>query len=343
MKLNPIKYENGVLIVLDQTKLPHTTSFNAYRDYESIAQAIEKMEVRGAPLIGITAAYGVLIGAIYFDGSKDQFKPYMLKVIKRLENTRPTAVNLHWALQRMKVRISSDPVSTVLRLEEEAENIYQEDCAINKAIGNHLLPLIQPNGAYLTHCNPGALATSEYGTATAPFYLAHEQGIPFKVYSDETRPRLQGALTAYELSKAGIDVTTVIDSTAATLLSQGVIRAVFVGCDRVARNGDVVNKIGTLPLAIVANYYNVPVYVAAPTPTFDLSVRCGDEVPIETRNKSEVTQIQDIPIAVSEIDVFNPAFDITPNHLIKGLATEYGIIEANEQSITQLFKEKRLL
>lgn len=339
MTLQSIQYKDGVLTLLDQTKLPHEISYITYTDYEAVASAIETMVVRGAPAIGITAAYGVVIGAKQYAGTED-FTGYMHNVITRLSNTRPTAINLRWALNRMAKVITNDVTQTIDTLEKLANTIYEEDKFINEQIGQHTLPLITPNATFITHCNPGSLATSTLGTATAGFYLAHAQDIPFKVYSDETRPRFQGALTAFELSNAGIDVTTITDSTAATILQQHDVTAVIVGCDRVALNGDVVNKIGTLPLAIAAKFYNVPFYVAAPTPTFDLTVKSGNAIPIEERHAREVTHVQDVKVA-ADVPIYNPAFDITPHELITGLITEHGIVEANEDAITTLFEEKK--
>lgn len=337
MTLKAIEFKDKKLRLLDQTKLPLETAYRTYDDYEQIAEAIEEMIVRGAPAIGITAAYGVVIGAYQY--TTGDFKSHMHKVIGRLENTRPTAVNLTFALNRMKEHISDDVDEAIKQLEREADLIFQEDLEINKAIGKHFFPFITDDAVIITHCNPGALATSDYGTATAPLYLAHEQGVRFKVYSDETRPRFQGALTAYELASAGIDVTTIIDSAAATIMQQENVTAVIVGCDRVARNGDVVNKIGTLPLAITAKYFDVPFYVAAPTPSFDITVQSGQDIPIEERNRVEVTHFKQQQITYNDINIYNPAFDITPAHLITGLVTEKGIIKAEEQAIEQLFKQ----
>ncbi|RAI79216.1 S-methyl-5-thioribose-1-phosphate isomerase [Macrococcoides caseolyticum subsp. hominis] len=338
MKTNNITYDNGQLTLLDQTQLPQKTAYVTVTTYEETAQAIEQMIIRGAPLIGITAAYGVVLGARQY--TFGDFYTYMHQVLSRLEHTRPTAINLKWALNRMENVITSDAQETIRLLEREAAAIYEEDIAINRRIGEALLPLIKEGTSFITHCNPGALATSAYGTATAPFYLAHEANINFKVYSDETRPRLQGTLTAYELQNAGIDVTTITDSTAATLLSSGKIKAVIVGCDRVTANGDVINKIGTLPLAICAQYYNVPFYVAAPTPTFDSTILDSAKVPIEEREDTEVTHIQDYALTIQDIQVYNPAFDITPAKLITGLATEHGLIKADRKSIKQIVNLK---
>ncbi|TDM00868.1 S-methyl-5-thioribose-1-phosphate isomerase [Macrococcus carouselicus] len=336
--MKAVEYKEGYLTLLDQTELPHQTSYKTVNTVEEVAQAIEQMVVRGAPAIGITAAYGAAIGAREFKGG--HFSTHMERVINRLKNTRPTAVNLHWALKRVSHLITDNQSETIQRLEDEAHLIDQEDTTINLAIGQSLQHLVQDGTSFLIHCNPGMLATSAYGTATAPFYLAHEQNISFKVYSDETRPRLQGALTAYELAQAGIDVTIITDSTAATLMQQGEITAIFVGCDRVAANGDVVNKIGTLPLAIAAHYYHVPFYVAAPTPTFDLEVASGEGIPIEERNPYEVTHIHDKAITVEGSAVYNPAFDVTPHELITALATEHGLVDATEEAIKKLFGEE---
>ncbi|WP_414047297.1 S-methyl-5-thioribose-1-phosphate isomerase [Macrococcus equi] len=337
MTLQSIHYKDGVLTLLDQTQLPQNIQYIDFTEYDAVAAAIENMIVRGAPAIGITAAYGVVLGAYNYN-EKDNFLQYMQLVIERLASTRPTAINLLWALNRMEKAITNDVSQSIKNLEQLAQTIFEEDKRINEQIGHHTLPLIQPGSIFITHCNPGSLATSILGTATAGFYLAHEKDISFKVYSDETRPRFQGALTAFELSQAGIDVTTITDSTAATILQQQQVTAVIVGCDRIALNGDVVNKIGTLPLAIAAKFYNVPFYVAAPTPTFDLNVHSGDAIPIEERNQKEVTHVADHQIAAN-VQVYNPAFDITPNNLITGLITEHGIIEANKDAITKLFEE----
>lgn len=334
--MKAISYKEGRLTLLDQTALPHQTVYRTYTEHEKIARAIEDMVVRGAPAIGITAAYGVAVGAREYQ--RGSFREHMMRVIERLQHTRPTAVNLHWALRRVHAVITEHPAETIQALEEEAAQIFQEDQAINLAIGQHLKRLVTDSSAFLIHCNPGRLATSDYGTATAPFYLAHEEGTQFKVYSGETRPRLQGALTAYELSQAGIDVTIITDSTAATLMQQGKITAVFVGCDRVAANGDVVNKIGTLPLAIAAHYFNVPFYVAAPTPTFDLSIEDGGAIPIEERHATEVTHLRDQAVTI-EGAVYNPAFDITPAALITAIVTEQGAIEPTYEAIQNLFSK----
>ncbi|KAA1037627.1 S-methyl-5-thioribose-1-phosphate isomerase [Macrococcus equipercicus] len=341
MNINALSYNDGVLTLLDQTKLPHATVYRDYTDYETIARAIEEMIVRGAPAIGMTAAYGAVIGARQFTGDA-HFTDYMENVIDRLWHTRPTAVNLMWALNRLKPLVRDNPAETIQRLEQAAHDIFKEDAEINRRIGEHLLEVLHDGVTLLTHCNPGALATAAYGTATAPMYLAHERGWNIKVYSDETRPRLQGALTAYELSQAGIDVTTITDSTAATLMQQGKIDAVIVGCDRIAANGDTVNKIGTMPLAICANYYNVPFYVAAPTPSFDISLADGSRIPIEERQSVEVTTLNEQALSIPDVPVYNPAFDITPHKLITGIATEHGIIKANKEAIIQLFEKKEI-
>ncbi|ULG71803.1 S-methyl-5-thioribose-1-phosphate isomerase [Macrococcus brunensis] len=334
--MKAISYKDGKLTLLDQTQLPHQTTHITYTEHEKIARAIEDMVVRGAPAIGITAAYGVAVGAREYQ--RGSFKEHMTRVIERLQHTRPTAVNLHWALKRVHAVVTDHPAETIQALEQEAERIFEEDQAINLAIGQHLKRLVTESSAFLIHCNPGRLATSDYGTATAPFYLAHAEGVKFKVYSDETRPRLQGALTAYELSEAGIDVTVITDSTAATLMQQGKITAVFVGCDRVAANGDVVNKIGTLPLAIAAHYFKVPFYVAAPTPTFDLTIEDGSHIPIEERHATEVTHIREQLVTI-EGTVYNPAFDVTPAALITGIVTEHGEIEPTYEAIKNLFSK----
>ena len=275
----PIQWKDDCLILLDQTLLPGEVQFEEFRTAEGVWAAIRTMKVRGAPAIGIAAAYGLYLGIM--DAPEDSFDSFYKEIqekAKYLATARPTAVNLSWALDRMKNTALADqnlPISNIKRrLIEEAIKIHQEDGEINRKIGENLLTLLEDGMGILTHCNAGALATSKYGTATAPMYLAKEMGWNLKVYADETRPRLQGAsLTVFELQQAGIDVTLIADNMAAVVMSQGKIDAVIVGCDRVAANGDTANKIGTLGVSILASHFGIPFYVAAPSPTIDLKTK----------------------------------------------------------------------
>ena len=311
----PIRWQDGKLVLLDQRRLPDAVVFEEQGDVASVVRAIREMRVRGAPAIGIAAAYGMVVaertGACLADSAA------------QLRQARPTAVNLAWALDRML-----DAHAEGRELLVEAQAIHAEDAAMCTAIGRHGAPLIHPGTNVLTHCNAGALAVSTLGTATAPMYVAHEAGVTFHVYVDETRPVLQGArLTAWELGQAGIDHTLVCDNAAAHLMAEGQVDLVVVGTDRVTANGDVVNKIGTRSLAIVARYHDVPFYVACPSSTFDPHTCTGADVPIEERPAGEVTA--HIP-AVSDVRVRNPAFDVTPADLVTGYITEHGIEESSD-------------
>lgn len=321
--LNPIEWKNDTLVLLDQTKLPNDIVYEAFTTVEGVWDAIVTMKVRGAPAIGVAAAYGVYLGVRDVTTNMEE---EVQKHADYLATSRPTAVNLFWALDRMKA-VKSDSLKEALL--EEAKAIHKEDAAINRAIGENLLTLLNDGMGILTHCNAGSLATSKYGTATAPMYLAKEKGWDFKVYADETRPRLQGStLTALELSRAGIDVTVITDSMAGMVMSQGKIQAVIVGCDRVASNGDTANKIGTLGVSILAKHYGIPFYIAAPTPTIDLQTPTGDEIPIEERDKSEVIEGFGKLTAPADVNVYNPAFDVTPAEHITAIVTEKGIVRA---------------
>lgn len=321
--LNPIEWKNDALVLLDQTKLPNDIVYEEFTTVEGVWDAIVTMKVRGAPAIGVAAAYGVYLGVRDVTSNIEE---EVQKHADYLATSRPTAVNLFWALDRMKA-VKSDSLKEALL--EEAKAIHKEDEAINRAIGENLLTVLNDGMGILTHCNAGSLATSKYGTATAPMYLAKEKGWDFKVYADETRPRLQGStLTALELSRAGIDVTVITDSMAGMVMSQGKIQAVIVGCDRVAANGDTANKIGTLGVSILAKHYGIPFYVAAPTPTIDLQTPTGNEIPIEERDKSEVIEGFGKLTAPAHVNVYNPAFDVTPAEHITAIVTEKGIVRA---------------
>lgn len=344
--INSIEWKDGKLILLDQTLLPNEIIFEEFETAESVWDAIRVMKVRGAPAIGVAAAYGVYLGVKEaLESSFEDFYTILKEKSDYLATSRPTAVNLFWALERMenKAKINQDkPVAEIKKLLlEEAIMIHQEDEEINRNIGENLLTLLKDGMGLLTHCNAGALATTKYGTATAPMYLGKERGYDFKVYSDETRPRLQGStLTAFELQQAGIDVTVITDNMAAVVMSQGKIDAVIVGCDRVAANGDTANKIGTLGVSILAKHYNIPFYVAAPTPTIDLRTKTGEDIPIEERDPIEITHRFGVATAPEGVKTYNPAFDVTAHQHITAIVTEKGIVYAPfEENLKKLFEE----
>ena len=318
MKVPPaILWEGGQLRLLDQRRLPSAVEHLLIEDIAAAVQAIATLAVRGAPAIGIAAAYALAVAARR-DGEAG-LQSVLQDGGDALVAARPTAVNLRWAVERMRRRGAAEP--SVEALIDEAEAIHREDAAACRAIGEHGRGLIQAGSNVLTHCNAGALAVSELGTATAPLYLNHQDGVPFHVYVDETRPLFQGArLTAWELASAGIDLTLICDSAAASLMAAGKIDLVIVGADRVAANGDVVNKIGTLNLAVLAKHFDVPFYVACPLSTFDPNAANGDEVAIEERAEREIRQAH-----AAAVPAFNPAFDATPAALVTAIITERGI------------------
>jgi methylthioribose-1-phosphate isomerase len=324
-----VVWRSGRLELLDQRGLPHEVVYLPIDGFDAAFDAIRTLAVRGAPAIGIAAAYALVVcmerqpepGEPAGD-SPDAFRARLAALAARLDRARPTAVNLAWATARIRRRAEREPSQSGIRAEAEA--IHAEDRAICRAIGEHGRALIQAGTSVLTHCNAGALAVSELGTATAPLYLAHADGVPFRVFADETRPLLQGArLTAWELATAGIDVTLICDNMAATLMSRREIDLVLVGTDRVTRNGDVVNKIGTLNLAVLCRYFGVPFYVACPSSTWDPATATGRDVPIEERDPAEV-----LGSAAARVNVRNPAFDVTPADLVTGIVTERGIARA---------------
>ncbi|WP_270180282.1 S-methyl-5-thioribose-1-phosphate isomerase [Alkalihalobacillus sp. CinArs1] len=333
-QLISIEWRDDELILLDQTLLPNEVVYESFSTADGVWDAIQVMKVRGAPAIGVAAAYGLYLGIK--DAPEESFEDFVQVVRDQsafLATSRPTAVNLFWALERMEAVVGDNNGLPVAELKErilkEAKAIHREDEEINRKIGEHAITLFEDKMGVLTHCNAGALATTKYGTATSPMYLAKEKGWDLKIYSDETRPRLQGSmLTALELERAGIDVTVITDNMAAVVMSQGKIDAVIVGCDRVAANGDVANKIGTLGVSILANYYNIPFYVAAPTPTIDLKTPTGKEIPIEERDSHEVINRFGQFSAPEGVNVYNPAFDVTPNENVTAIITEKGIIRA---------------
>jgi methylthioribose-1-phosphate isomerase len=344
-QLIPIQWKDDALVLLDQTTLPNEVRYDSYKTIESVWDAIVTMKVRGAPAIGVSAAYGLYLGVV--DAPEDSFETffsYLKEKSDYLATSRPTAVNLFWALERMEEKVKSQSAIPVAEIKEallqEAIAIHKEDEEINRMIGENLLTLLSDGMGILTHCNAGALATTKYGTATSPMYLAKEKGWDIKVFADETRPRLQGStLTALELQRAGIDVTVITDNMAAMVMSQGKVQAVIVGCDRVAANGDVANKIGTMGVAILAKNFGIPFYVAAPTPTIDLRTPTGKEIPIEEREEEEVTNRFGVYTAPKGVKVYNPAFDVTPNEFVTAIVTEKGIVEAPyEENLQKLFK-----
>lgn len=335
--IQPIQWKNDQLVLIDQTLLPNDVVYESFDTIEGVWDAIQVMKVRGAPAIGVAAAYGLYLGARIIEAIN--FKDFYHELenqAKYLASSRPTAVNLFWAIDRIKQTAVENQHLSVQQIKDsllqEAILIHQEDESINRAIGENLLTLLQDGMGILTHCNAGALATTKYGTATSPMYLAHEKGWNLKIFADETRPRLQGAmLTAFELQQAGMDVTLITDNMAAMVMSQKKIDAVIVGCDRVAANGDTANKIGTLGVSILAKNYGIPFYVAAPTPTIDLNTPTGAEIPIEEREAEEVTARFGIPTAPAQVKVYNPAFDVTPHENITAIVTEKGIVTPSYQ------------
>lgn len=324
--------ETKELVIIDQTKLPGNIEIIRLSEAKDIWDAIYLLKVRGAPAIGVAAAMGLYILATKIKADNyDEFYKEFTKQKDYLNSARPTAVNLSWALKRMDrlcQSMETESIENILKaLENEAILIKEEDIAVCKAIGENGLSLVKPGDGILTHCNAGQLATCKYGTATAPIYLGQERGYNFKVFADETRPLLQGArLTAFELHSAGVDVTLICDNMSATVMKQGKVNAVFVGCDRVAANGDTANKIGTSVVATVAKRYGVPVYICAPTSTIDLDTPTGAEINIEQRPDKEVTEMwYKERMAPEGVKVFNPAFDVTDHDLIAGIITENGI------------------
>ena len=340
--------ENNAVVIIDQTKMPGKIEIISLHTAQEIWNAIYLLQVRGAPAIGVAAAYGIYVLAKRMDTEDyDTFYREFVRQKEYLDSARPTAVNLSWALNRMQRVVEAHSGETVAQIKEalhrESVAIQEEDIWVCRMIGEHGLTLVKPGDGILTHCNAGQLATSKYGTATAPIYLGEERGYHFHVFADETRPLLQGArLTAFELQSSGVDVTLICDNMSATVMKNGWVNAVFVGCDRVAANGDAANKIGTSVVAAVAKYYGVPVYICAPTSTIDLNTPTGAEIKIEQRPAEEVTEMwYKERMAPEGIKVFNPAFDVTDHELIAGIVTEYGVARAPyTESLAAIFAEK---
>jgi len=326
----PIRWRNEQLDLLDQTRLPALAVYERQTSVESVYAAILCLKVRGAPAIGIAAAYGLAVAMQpYRTVSEDVFRDALAAAAARLRDARPTAVNLGWAVDRIvaSAQPPGDGATQYRRIKAAAEQIHVEDRRMCHAIGRAGMALIKPGCGVLTHCNAGALAVSELGTATAPMYLAHDAGIAFRVYAGETRPLLQGSrLTAWELLQAGLDVTLICDSMVARMMAEGLIDVVLVGTDRVTRNGDVINKIGTSGIAILARYFGIPFYVACPSSTYDPATATGASVVIEERDPEEVRTVFGVATAPAGIKVHNPAFDVTPHDLVTGFITDEGLL-----------------
>ncbi|MBL4616188.1 MAG: S-methyl-5-thioribose-1-phosphate isomerase [Robiginitomaculum sp.] len=339
-----VSWQDDTLILLDQTLLPLETVFEPQETAEQVWQSILQLKVRGAPAIGVAAAYGLCVAMQPFIGASiDDFMDALQDQADYLNSSRPTAVNLGWAIRRMshvaKNENFNDSHALYARLVVEAKAIHDEDIKLCEGMALHGAPLIKSGMGVLTHCNAGSLATTGLGTATAPMYLAHANGVEFKVFADETRPLLQGArLTSWELAQAGIDVTLITDNMAGHMMASGEIDLVITGTDRVAANGDVANKIGTLGVAIMAKYYNIPFYVACPQSTFDFDTADGSGIPIEEREAYEVTCFGSARVASIDTKTRNPAFDITPNELVTGFITDQGIVKAPfKENLRQIF------
>ncbi len=367
--------EDDAIEIIDQTLLPGKTEIIRLHTGKEIWDAIYLLQVRGAPAIGVTAGFGIyLLMKASKASNYDEFMKEFREKSDYLNSSRPTAVNLSWALNRMESHIRAyyeeqfagknldkkatdegksnasaetfDEIrnSLIHEMKEESERIKAEDVEVCRKIGEYGVELIKDGDGILTHCNAGQLATCKYGTATSPMYLAHEKGYNIRVYCDETRPLLQGArLTAYELHSAGIDTTLLCDNMSASLMKTGAINAIFVGCDRVAANGDAANKIGTSVVATVAKHYGVPFYVCAPTSTIDINTATGDDINIEQRKPEEVTEMwYKERMAPEGVKVYNPAFDVTDHDLITGIVTEYGVLHAPyDNAIRELFADKK--
>ncbi|MBI5417097.1 S-methyl-5-thioribose-1-phosphate isomerase [Candidatus Poribacteria bacterium] len=330
--IKTICWENGCVKMIDQRVLPLEIVFHKYKTYQEVADAIKTMVIRGAPAIGVAAAMGIALGinsskADSIDNLYNEFK----KIAETIRITRPTAVNLFWAIKRMERHFENHRHLSVSKmkkvLEKEAINIYHEDIEINKSIGKNGSPLLKNSCTVLTHCNAGALATAGYGTALGVIICAHDNGKKIKVFADETRPFLQGArLTVWELQQNNIPVTLITDNMAGHFMHRGMVDAVIVGADRIAANGDTANKIGTYSVAVLAHENKIPFYVAAPISTIDINIKSGESIPIEERAKEEVTFIAGKRITSECTIVANPAFDVTPNKYITAIITENGVI-----------------
>lgn len=342
VKMNDTKDK---MLILDQTLLPGETVFRELDTVEEVWEAIKKLRVRGAPAIGIAAAYGMYIALKDADAKNfDEFYELFKKNKDYLASSRPTAVNLFWALKRMEDRVLREKGKSIEEIKkcilDEAETIRLEDEKVCEKIGENALTLLKPNMGLMTHCNAGGIATSKYGTALAPMYIGEERGYHFKVYANETRPLLQGArLTAWELMQSGVDTTLICDNMASIVMDEDRIDAVLVGCDRVAANGDTANKIGTSGVAILAKEYGIPFYVCAPLSTIDISTKTGSDIVIEQRGEEEITCGFGKRTAPLGVKVYNPAFDVTKARYITAIVTEKGVVYPPfEEGIAKLFE-----
>ena len=333
MPVGALRYEDGRLIIVDQTRLPGELVYLTLETRAQVWEAIKKLRVRGAPAIGVCAAFGVLVG-VREEKARTAADAIAagLETAAYLATSRPTAVNLFYALDRMRGLLAqcntlATPDEVAARVEAEAVAMFNEDAETCRALGEHGAALISDGDGVLTHCNAGALAATQYGTALAAMFRAHELGRKFRVFADETRPLLQGArLTAWELMQAGIDVTLICDNMAAHVMREGRIQLAIVGADRIAANGDTANKIGTYSVAVCCKAHRIPFYVSAPLTTFDLDIEDGSQIPIEQRDESEITRGFGTRTAPEGVKVYNPAFDVTPAELIAGIVTEKGIL-----------------
>jgi methylthioribose-1-phosphate isomerase len=325
-----IEWKDDKVVMLDQSRLPNEVCYIETSSYLRLAEAIKKLEIRGAPAIGIAAAMGIALGAQEISaGDFDAFSEGLQPIFDTMLATRPTAVNIHWAVERVKRFIEQNKDEPIVKLKtllvDEAKKILEEDIAINRAIGEYGARFIRDGDAILTHCNAGSLATGGYGTATAAMLVAKEQGKRIQVIADETRPVLQGArLTSWELMQAGIQVTLITDNTAGALMKKGMIDLAIVGTDRTTRNGDVANKIGTYSVAVLCREHGIPFYVAAPMSSIDFNMPSGDLIPIEERDPDEVRKIHGFNIAPAGVHVINLAFDVTPAKYVSAFFTEKG-------------------
>jgi methylthioribose-1-phosphate isomerase len=332
-EVTPIVWRDGKLLLLDQRKLPAREQYLMCRGARDTARAIRSMVVRGAPAIGVTAAYGLAVEARKF--RRSQLHADFEAAAEALAQARPTAVNLGWAIERMRVVMAgvaegTDPREVARLFAEEAQRLHAEDIAVNRSLGIHGAKLLIDGGDVVTHCNAGALATAGYGTALGVIRASWDEGRRFGVYATETRPYLQGArLTSWELTKLGIPVTLVTDSMVGHLFQSRPISAVVVGTDRTAANGDVANKVGTYQIAVLARRHGIAFYVAAPTSSIDLACATGADIPIEERESSEVTHVSGRRVAAEGVGVFNPAFDVTPAELVSGIITEHGFVSGD--------------
>jgi len=346
--MDNIRYDEklGALYIVDQTLLPNEEKEILLSTAEDMFNAIKLLKVRGAPAIGICAAYCLYVLSLNIEtANSSDFCAELERTADYLNSSRPTAVNLSWALKRMVSKAKENTSISVQSIREilynEAKAIHSEDIEMCRRISEFGLTLVRDGDGILTHCNAGPLATSKYGTALGPILLGTERGMKFKVFADETRPLLQGArLTSYELYKAGVDVTLICDNMANTVMRNGWVQAVFVGCDRIAANGDTANKIGTCGVAVLAKHYGIPFYVLGPTSTIDLNCKTGEDIEIEQRDPEEIKKMfYSKPMALDGVKCFNPAFDVTDNELIAGIVTQKGICRPPyTESLAALFR-----